>query len=169
MHMFPTFLSFTQRHPRAVAVIGLNLFIISVVLFITTNQSRNEIQNPIVEQSALPQDEIIRGDTFSHDYKYKYGFENTTFDTDGYIREINIDSITIEDTTPRTELGAATHELVTIKFASNCIFARGHEIITVNDIKVGESVFLVTTSENGILTAQEIFAQPSTVSTDITN
>ncbi len=153
MHMFPTFLSFTQRHPRAAAVIGLNIFIISVVLFIATNQS-DSITAP---QGAPLQDEIITGDTFSHDYKSRYEFQNTTYDMTGHIRKIEGDVLTIEDTTPTAPSGTASLELITVTLPTDCIFARGYDFVGRDDFKVGDYIFLKTVIENDVRTAQEVF------------
>ncbi len=56
--MFPTFISFTNKHPRYVAVVGFSIFILGVVLFIGHYMSTQQtvttpnIQNPEIQKEG---------------------------------------------------------------------------------------------------------------------
>ncbi len=165
--MFPTFLSFTQRHPRATAVIGLTIFILSAILFAVVNTHMREMKTSSVEERAVPlQDEIIIGDTFPHDYEQRYDFQNTTYDMTGDIIKIEGDILTIEDTTPKAPTDNTTSAQIELRLSSDTIYGYGYEFAGIDTFNVGDSVFLKTTRENNEILVQELFK----VSTpDVTN
>jgi hypothetical protein len=95
----------------------------------------------------------------------KYDSRNATYNMTGYIKGISENVITLEDRTPQlpTSKGDGTPKIIEIKLAKDVTVAKGDEYITLNDLKVGDYVFLKTNTESGELTVKEIFtfANPS--------
>ena len=52
--MFPTFISFTHKHPRYVAVMGFSIFVLGIVLFgyayLATRQSETDVVPTVAEE-----------------------------------------------------------------------------------------------------------------------
>jgi len=107
--MFPTFISFTNKHPRYVAVMGFSIFILGIVLFGYAYLAMRQSEMFVISEQAV-EEQSEREVTFEEKMAILDSLKNSNGDTTTDEEKMRI----LDGLAPQEESAVSTEEKMKI-------------------------------------------------------